>query len=84
MDKEREVQGVRWVLLVVLAFLTTALTFELLSESHQAHLDRAWRARREKFETFRHAKELEWGRHLAAGDPTAKDNVVEWTDDSPM
>ena len=84
MGEEREVRSLRWILLVVLLFLTVALSFELVSESHQAYLDSAWRARREKFEAFRHYKQEELARHLAAGDATAKEQVVEWTDDSPM
>ncbi len=66
MGDEREIRGVRWLLMFVLVFLTTALSFELLSESYQARLDAAWRARRHKFEVFRHTKEQELARHLAA------------------
>jgi hypothetical protein len=82
MGDEREIRGVRWLLLFVLVFLSTALSFELLSESHQARLDAAWRARRHKFEAFRHTKEQELARHLAAGEPAAAEQVANWADDA--
>jgi hypothetical protein len=83
MDEEREVQGVRAFLIVVLFCLTAALSFELWGESRQARFDSAWRTERNKFETYRRHRQHELARQLAAGEPAAQE-AVEWPYEADM
>jgi hypothetical protein len=46
MSEDREIPGLRWLLMALLAFLSITLSFELLGESSQARVDAARRLRR--------------------------------------